>query len=486
MKAIDLPLQRVGREWRIGSAVTGVSIHSQKVQPGHIFVALRGAAFDGHDFIVEAVSRGAVAVVGERPCTGLPVPYFIVGSGRVAAAELAAAYFRHPARDLTVVGVTGTNGKTTVVFWLQHLLKASGHPTGILSSVVNDTGQAKTEATLTTPESPDLQAALASMRDSGLSHAVVEVSSHAIVQHRIDATPFRLGVLTNITREHLDFHGTMERYVDAKTRFFTALRVDTGDAVLNADDRYFNVVRPRIAAPVHAYGLVRGEVRATVVRPSPWSTELLLETPEGSFSAHLPHPGRYNVYNLLAAIAAGRVLGLPPAAMAEATSSLPAVPGRMHAITEAGCPTVIVDYAHTPDALCQALTTARGLEPRQLWVVFGARGARDQGKRPAMGRIAACLADHIVVTTDSPYDEDPQDLAHALIEGIRQVDAARLAAVELDRALAILYAVSHATPDDIVMVTGRGPETTQRFRDERVPLLDEAAVRDALKARLRK
>jgi len=456
------------------------------VRPGYIFVAILGADFDGHDFIPDAIAQGAIAIVGERPNLSLPVLYVPVQSSRAETAELAAAFFRQPSHDLKVIGVTGTNGKTSVVFWLTHLLRAAGISCGMVSSVLNDLGGESVAATLTTPESPELQSYLARMRDGGMTHAVVEVSSHGIVQHRVDAISFHLNILTNITREHLDFHGTMEQYVAAKASLFERLAVHTGGAVLNADDFYFRSVLDRLnpSIPVLSYGIDSGEIRATSVKSDGWWTKIQLRTPQGEFDVRLDHPGRYNVYNLLAAVAAASVLGLSMDRVVEAISTLPPVPGRMQWMPHgADAPTVIIDYAHTPDGLLQVLRTVRQWHPQTLWLVFGARGGRDWGKHPQMGEIAATWADRIVVTSDSPYHDDPTALAESIVSGIIEVDRQRLTTVNLDRASAIATTIAQADRHDVVLITGRGPETVQTFGDIRVRAVDSEMVTRALENR---
>ena len=464
-------------------SVKGVAMDSRRVQPGYIFVATIGHDYDGHDFIAEAVKRGATAVVGERTDVSVPVPYFPVPSSRAEAAVLASCFFGEPSRDLTVVGVTGTNGKTSVVFWLTHLLRAAGLGTGLLSSVVNDLGGETLASALTTPESTELQHHLAKIRDFGYRHAIVEVSSHAIVQHRVDGVHFKMAILTNISREHLDFHNTMENYVASKARLFSGLGRDSWGAVLNADDPYFDEVRRHVTAPVLTYGLLAGEVRAEVLDSQPWHSELLVRCPGGQFETRLNHPGRYNIYNLLAAITAARALGVKANVMAEVIPDLPAVPGRMHLLQRGKSATVIVDYAHTPDGLEQALKTVRDLRPKNLWLIFGARGGRDRGKRPEMGKIAANQADKIVVTTDSPKHEDPMAIAEELIAGIRAVDPSHLDSIQLDRAEAIRQTILRAHEDDVILITGRGPETIQEFESRQVRLVDSEVVEATLNQR---
>ncbi len=473
-------IQKTDSGWVVGPAVVGVAIDSRRVKPGYVFVAIPGSTSDGHNFIGDALSRGAVAVVGERSDLTVPVPYFRVPSSRVAAAEIAAAYYGYPSEDLTTVGVTGTNGKTSVVYWLTALIRAGGKRCGMVSSVVVDNGRGMYESVLTTPESPDLQGQLRDMQESGMTHAVIEISSHGIAQHRVDQVSLDLAVLTNITREHLDFHGSMENYVATKSLLFERMPQDSLGAVINADDHYSREVMGRASAPVITYGIEAGEVRAQVVERTPWSSVVRLYHPKFDMTARLNHPGTYNVYNLAAAVAAAFRLGVNAADIEQAIPTLPEVPGRMQVFKNYGRPTVIVDYAHTPDGLIQSLKTVRHMVSGEIWLVFGARGGRDRGKRPEMGQIAATLADHVVLTSDSPNDEDALDIAREIEEGICQVDASKVASVELDRAQAIRWTVGQAAADDCVLVTGRGPELFQYFHQRRVRIKDAEVAEEAL------
>ncbi|MCY0885008.1 MAG: UDP-N-acetylmuramoyl-L-alanyl-D-glutamate--2,6-diaminopimelate ligase [Firmicutes bacterium] len=474
-------LYKDDRGWHLSPAVQGVTLDSREVRPGYIFVAVKGAHHDGHAYVGEAVRAGAVAVVGETPVAA-PVPFIRVPSARRALAELAAAWWGHPARSLTVVGVTGTNGKTSVVYWLTQVLREAGIRTGMVSSVAVETGRRTLAARLTTPESPDLQRYLAEMRDSGLTHAVIEVSSHGIVQERIGEIGFHLAILTNVTREHLDFHLTMENYMLAKARLFERLVPEARGAVINADDASASVMRSHAAAgPVVGYGLDAGEVRARALRLEAWSSRFVVEgLGDRGLPARLPHPGRYNVYNALAVAAAAVRLGVEPRRAVETLARLGPVPGRMQIARSPDGVLVVVDYAHTPDGLGQALAAVRRFAPGDIWTVFGARGGRDRGKRPEMGRVAARWARHVLLTTDSPNDEDPAVIAAEIAAGIPgEVDSRFIA----DRAEAIRVAVEEARPGDIVLITGRGPERTQTFHGRAVPMVDADAVQAALARR---
>ncbi len=465
--------------WRIGSDVTGISIDSRAVRPGHVFVAITGASHDGHQFVEQAIAQGAIAVVGEQQGRQLPVPYFVVPSSRIAAAELADAFYGHPSRKMQCIAVTGTNGKTSVVYWLTHTMRHAGLQTGMVSSVVNDTGANLYPASLTTPESPELQRLLKEMYDAHTSYAVVEVSSHGIVQNRTREVKFKTAILTNITREHLDFHGTMDRYVRAKSRLFEDLPAD-GIGVLNADDDNYYAVRQRMTAPYISYGMRSGEVRAEVLADEAWSTTIRIIHPAFTGRVHIPHPGRYNVYNVLAVVTAAAWYGIDGDTIMSAIESLPPVPGRMHVMQQGKSPMVIVDYAHTPDGLLQVLKAVSKLGQDEIWLVFGARGGRDRGKRPEMGSIAARWADHVILTTDSPYNEDAADIADQLAQGVRATSPGVLLATELDRRRAIEMAILSAKSQDLVIITGRGPEATQYIGEQEVRLVDAEVVQEIL------
>lgn len=477
-------IERGPTGWRIDPGVTGIAIDSRAVQPGNIFVAIPGASHDGHLFAAQAINQGAVAIVGERPDVTARVPYVVVPSSRMAAAELADEFYGHPSQAMRCVAVTGTNGKTSVVYWLTHVLRYAHLKTGMVSSVLNDTGLHQHPATLTTPESPDLQRYLAEMRDYGLTHAVVEVSSHGIVQQRVRHVSFEMAVLTNITREHLDFHGSMDRYVAAKSRLFEELS-PTSLGVLNAEDQYYNTVRERTSAPVISYGLDQGQVRAKILEDGPSHSLIEIIHPAFRRVVRIPHPGRYNVFNVLAVTTAASWFGVPPNALIEALQNLPAVPGRWHVLEQPGYPLVVVDYAHTPDGLLQVLKSLGRLRRAGIWLVLGARGGRDHGKRPEMGRIAALMADHVILTTDSPYAEDPREIADSLAQGIREVDVKKLYGFELDRAKAIRLAIESASVNDVVLITGRGPETTQRIGSHTIRLVDAEVVQQVLKSEIK-
>ena len=488
MSEPSIHLDQEGR-WHLGPNVTGVQSDSRTIEPGNIFVAIEGHDRDGHDFLEDAAARGAIAAVLEHPVAQAPLPTVQVSSTRKAEASIAASFYGHPARRLTVAGVTGTNGKTSVVYWIRHLLEGTHHPAGMLSSVENLTGLKHVEEShLTTPRATRVQGALAEMVRRGLRYAVIEVSSHGLVQSRVDCVPFQVAVLTNITREHLDYHKTMDNYIAAKARLFVELLVKDGVAVMNADDPYAPRIAKDVPARVMTYGVARGDIRGRILAEDAWHTTITIEQDGGADSrtVHIPFPGRYNVYNVLAAWTAGLALGLDPDAMGALIPDLPEVPGRFQIAAQGDGVTVLVDYAHTPDGLTQVLQTVRRLlQPDgRLWLVFGARGGRDRGKRPIMGAIAGRLADEVILTADSPNQESAAEIADSLAEGMK-AEGRHPFALELDRARAISLAVETAAAGDVIVITGRGPEGEQYFGAHEVVHMDDRnAAADAMKRRL--
>ncbi len=446
--------------------VTAISLNSRTVRPGTLFVCVVGADHDGHDFAAAAVAEGAVAIMAERPLD-VAVPQLIVTSTRAAVGPVADAFWGHPSRSgLRVIGVTGTNGKTTTCALVEAILEAHGWRTSALGTLT----QART-----TPEAPELQAKLAEWRDQGGSAVAMEVSSHALDQRRTDAVHFAAGVLTNVTQDHLDYHRTMDAYFEAKARLFEPGRVEL--AVVNRADPWGRTLIDRLRSG--------GAAVETFATEDAHDLEL---APAGSrFDWHgqqvkLNLGGRFNVENALAAATTARALGVPAATIATGLESVARVPGRFESV-DAGQPfTVLVDYAHTPDGLDKALRSARELTSGRVIVVFGAGGDRDHEKRPLMGEVAARLADLTVVTSDNPRSEDPGAIIAAVMQGAPSKD--RLV-VEVDRAAAIATAVAAAGPGDVVVVAGKGHERGQDIGGRTLPFDDVATARAALERILR-
>ncbi|HTW84416.1 MAG TPA: UDP-N-acetylmuramoyl-L-alanyl-D-glutamate--2,6-diaminopimelate ligase [Candidatus Sulfotelmatobacter sp.] len=449
------------------SAVDALASDSRAVRPGTLFVALRGQRSDGHAYVGDAVRRGAAALVVEREVE-TDVPTIVVPDTRRAASQLADAFYDHPSRALTIVGVTGTNGKTTTTHLVRDVLEAAGIPCGLVGTLGGSFGERSWPLTNTTPLAIELHALLAAQRDAGARAVAMEVSSHALALDRVDDVRFVVAALTNITRDHLDFHGTMERYIAAKRHLFDL----APKAVLNLDDE---TGRTFAAALPDALTYAVDDRNATL-----HATELQLEGDGSSFlidgaAVSIALPGRFNVRNALAAFGIGVALGIDRATIARGLAATRAVPGRMERIGAFGID-AIVDYAHTPDALENVLRAARETTRRQLIVVFGCGGDRDPGKRAEMGEIAAQLADRVIVTSDNPRTEDPLAIAQAIARGIE-------AEIELDRRAAIRRAIGDARPGDTVVIAGKGHETYQIVGTKSRPFDDRDEVRMAFDAR---
>ena len=471
--------------------VRGVAYDSRKVEPGEIFVAIPGLKQDGRRYVEDALARGAAAVVleGSDVLEGRSVGRVLVSSAREALARLADAYFGHPSGVLTVVGITGTNGKTTTSYLVDALLAAQGQRTGLIGTVQYRIGALSLPAGQTTPEALETQRLLRRMADEGVTAVAMEVSSHALALSRVEGIDFDVAVFTNLTQDHLDFHVTMDAYREAKRHLFALLAAGgkpKRTAVVNADDP--SGLAMIAGLPLHAltYG-VRGGAE---VRPTRWSSgaegiRMNVRTPAGHFDIASPLVGEHNVENLLAATGVGVALEMEPSLIARALGSVGSVPGRFERV-EAGQPfLVVVDYAHTPDALERTLETAHKLRGRggRLAVVFGCGGDRDRGKRPLMGAIAARLADRVWVTSDNPRSESPEAIIADIAAGIPGGLVLDRHETIPDRKAAIQRALAWAEAGDVVVIAGKGHETYQIIGSEVLPFDDRAQARVALAGR---
>ncbi len=460
---------------RAAADVVDLAYDARAVEPGALFFCVPGQRFDGHDLAGEAVANGAVALVVEH-AVDADRPQLVVGDVRTAMARAAAEFFGHPSHELTVAGVTGTNGKTTTSFLLFAMLAAAGRRPGLLGTVETRVGGERRPAVRTTPEAIDLQRVLREMLDAGDRSCAIEATSHGSELKRLLGVRFAVLAFTNLSQDHLDLHGTMEAYYDAKRRLFVA--EEPPPAVVNVDDpwgrRLAEELRGLDLAPLLTFGV---EAADADLRPE--GLEL------GAFGARLraggidlasPLLGRFNVENVLAATGAGMLLGLPGEAIARGVASVRGVPGRFEPVDEGQPFLVVVDYAHTPDSLARALAAARGLTDGRVICVFGCGGDRDRAKRPLMGRAAGHGSDIAIVTSDNPRSEDPEAIIGEVLEG---VDGEM--AVEPDRAAAIAKAVELAEPGDLVLIAGKGHEQGQEAGGRTVPFDDREVARDALR-----
>ena len=475
----------------IPATVNGVAYDSRRVRSGDLFVAVAGLKQDGRRYLEEALARGAAAVVLEQPdvLEGKGTGRVLVPSSREALARLADAYFGHPSGALTVVGITGTNGKTTTSYLVDALLAARGQRTGLIGTVQYRIGTEVIQAGQTTPEAVELQSLLRRMVDAGVTAVAMEVSSHALSLSRVDGIDFDVAVFTNLTQDHLDFHGTMDAYRQAKRRLFALLTAGSKrarTAVVNADDPAGLGMVAGFAVPALTYGM-RGRAD---VRPTRWSSgaegiRMSVRTPAGHLDIASPLVGEHNVMNLLAAAGVGVALGMAPESIGRGLGSVGSVPGRFERV-EAGQPfLVVVDYAHTPDALERTLDTARKLVGAggRLGVVFGCGGDRDRGKRPLMGAIAARLGDRIWITSDNPRTEPPEAIIADIVAGIPGGPVLDRHETLPDRKAAIERALGWARAGDVVVIAGKGHETYQVIGSEVLPFDDRLEARAALAGR---
>jgi len=462
--------------------VRSVVHDSRRVTPGALFAAVPGASTDGHDHIDEAIRRGAVALLVEREVP-TAVTRVLVESVRRAVGPIAAVANGRPSEALRVLGVTGTNGKTTVTHLLEGIGAAAGTSTGLIGTLGARVGGTAIPVGYTTPEAPDLQALLATMRDHGAGTVAMEVSSHALAQHRIDGTRFAAACFTNLTHDHLDFHGTMEAYFAAKARLFT--RAFTDRAAIDVDDAHGVELEARATGAgleVTTYGLgAAADVTARDVEVGPRGTDFMLCLRAAGLEvpAHLELLGRLNVANALGAAATALAAGTDPDAVVAGLATTAPVPGRLERVDAGQDFTLLVDFAHTPDALAAVLRDARALAGgARVIVVFGCGGDRDPAKRPLMGAVAGSRADLAVLTADNSRSEDPEVIAASVLEGLR--DGPGRHVVELDRRAAIGLAIDAARPGDVVVVAGKGHESGQIAGGVTTPFDDRVVARELL------
>jgi len=488
-KSIDSLTKRWAQTRRLAAAgpITGVTTDSHQVEPGNLFVAVAGYTADGHDFIAEAIQRGARAIVFEKENYAEVIPDGVsairVTDSRRAAAEIAAQFWDYPSNDLVLVGITGTNGKTTTAFLVDSIFRATGASTGLLSTPARFMCGRELAANLTTPSSAELQKLLAQMREAGATHVTMEVSSHGLAQQRVWRCKFDAGIFTNLTQDHLDFHADLDEYFAAKLRLFTDyVELAAPDkamvAAINKDDAFGERIIRQTPARTVTYGLDEAaQVSTSRTRVGTSGIDFMLALPgHKPTTVKLNLLGSFNLYNALAAAACSWGLGVEPEAIVAGLEQLKGVPGRFERIDEGQDFTVIVDYAHTPDALENVLKAARKLAPARLLCVFGCGGDRDPGKRPRMGQIATSLCDYTVITSDNPRSEDPLAI-------IDQIDAGTVGdnyLIESDRKRAIFIAIQRCQPGDILVIAGKGHETYQIIGDRRVPFDDREIAREAI------
>jgi UDP-N-acetylmuramoyl-L-alanyl-D-glutamate--2,6-diaminopimelate ligase len=463
--------------------VENIAYDSRRVQRNSLFVALRGEKTDGHQFIGQAIEKGASVIVAEREERNHRVTCLIVENTRTALADLSATFYGYPARKLKLAAVTGTNGKTTTTFLIKHICETAGLRCGLVGTVRYEIGERILPAIRTTPESLDLQELLSQIANAGCKAAAMEVSSHALAQDRTRGLEWNVAVFTNLTQDHLDFHRTMENYFDAKTKLFTGLVSQEQKrkpvAIVNIDDRHGQQLLGKIdkRVAVITYGMsTRADFRASNYRAEFSGTSYQLDARGKSYLVRLPLIGRFNVTNSVAALAATSALGINLRNSVFSLAKSPQVPGRLELVPAKRQFQVFVDYAHTPDALGNVLKTLRQLEPHRLIAVFGAGGDRDRQKRHLMAEMADRLADYSIITSDNPRKEDPNAIITEIEKGFRSNRYEKI----VDRTQAIDRAVALARARDIVVIAGKGHENYQEFADYTIPFDDIQVARRAI------
>ncbi|CAM4332919.1 UDP-N-acetylmuramoyl-L-alanyl-D-glutamate--2,6-diaminopimelate ligase [Paenibacillus macerans] len=471
-------------------ACEGIAIDSRKVQPGDLFICLPGHTVDGHDFAPQAADKGAAALVVERWLDDCPLPQLKVKDSRLAMAVLGNVFFGFPSRRLKVIGVTGTNGKTTTTYLIERILEDQGRSTGLIGTIQRKFAGRTYPMSGTTPESLELQQYLHEMAEGGAAYCVMEVSSHALDQGRVKGTHFRTAVFTNLTQDHLDYHNTMEEYRGAKGLFFSRLGNnyplnpdERSYAVLNADDPASSYFAKQTAAETITYGVENeADVRASDISVTAKGTSFHVDTFQGSADISLRMVGKFNVYNALAAIAAALLEGIPLERIKASLEAVKGVEGRVEAVDEGQSFAVIVDYAHTPDGLENVLRTVNEFAKGRVICVFGCGGDRDRTKRPIMGRIAAKYADHVIVTSDNPRTEDPDAILSDIEQGLigDGVDRSRYELI-VDRREAIQKAIEMASREDVVLIAGKGHETYQLIGTAVLDFDDRIVAKEAIR-----
>ena len=463
--------------------ITGITYDSRRVMPGNLFVAVRGERTDGHRFVDAAIDRGATAVMLERDAGLSPrVTRIKVGDTRHTMALAAAEFFHHPSQQLKVVGITGTNGKTTTTFMVKGLMDAAGIPAGLLGTVQYEIGQRVIPASRTTPESVEIQNMMSQMVRTGCAGVAMEVSSHALDQQRVAGVDFDVAVFTNLTQDHLDYHGSMEEYFNAKKILFDSLDSDSV-AIANADDTWGMQIAASSRARTFSYGVAEhADVRATDIRLSIQGTSCTVWFKNQQTTMTTPLVGQFNVYNILAAYSTGLALGHSPDTLAAGIRSVKSVRGRFERIASPKGWAAIIDYAHTPDALEKCLQTLHDVLPRdgrgRIITVFGAGGDRDRTKRPLMGSVAGQLSDIIIVTSDNPRTENPQRIIDEIVAGIPR---GAHVTQEVDRRAAIHSALQQARSGDVVLVAGKGHEDYQVIGKEKIHFSDREIVEELIR-----
>lgn len=460
--------------------ITGLSYSSKNIQPGYIFFALKGQKADGHDFLDEVIAKGAGLVVSERPRpAGLNISWLQVLDVREAMAQMASSFYGHPSMKLKTIGITGTKGKTTTSYLLEHILKTAGFQPGVVGTIEYRWKDKKITAERTTPEAPDIQRILKEMVDDGVTHCIMEVSSHSLDLKRVYRIGFDLAIFTNLSGEHLDYHENMEKYFEAKKKLFF-LNHKRQASIVNMDDPWGEKLISELPMKTITYGFrPEAVIRAESFMLEENGMKATVSYPGGLLNLKTSLLGKHNLYNILAAVSAALVLGVSPSHIVKAISTAGCVPGRFEVVPNKSGIKVIVDYAHTDAALENLLLTVKSLNPKRIILVFGCGGDRDRSKRPRMGEVAARLADWTIITSDNPRSEDPEKIIDEIEQGFLRVGSKNYER-ESDRRKAIEKALRLARKGDFVLLAGKGHETYQIFRDKTIHFSDVEVAQEIL------
>lgn len=450
---------------------------SRKVQDGSLFFCIQGYKTDGHAYAAEAVKKGAAALMVSQIIEHLDVPQIIVADDRLCMALMSANFFGRPSEKMKMIGVTGTKGKTSTTYMIKAIAESYGRKIGLIGTIVDMIGERKIYTEKTTPESLDLQRLLKQMLDEGVDWVTMEVSSHSLELKRVAGIQYDVAVFTNLTHDHLDFHGNMDNYKAAKRKLFDSCRA----AVFNRDDEAYAYMEKGLTCPIIHYGLGDGnEITASDIVNSPSGISYTLHLPKEKLAISVKTPGMFMVYNSLAACAVMHLMGVPSQNLKEGLENILNVPGRFELVDNGGRKfTLILDYAHTPDSLEQTLKTARGFAQERLVTLFGCGGDRDRAKRPIMGEIAGKLSDFTIITSDNPRTEEPSSIIDMIVEGMRQTKG-RYICIE-NRREAMRYALQNARPGDLIILAGKGHETYQEIHGVRYPFDEKEVVGELLK-----
>jgi len=462
--------------------INEIRYDSRDVEKGDLFICIQGFKTDGHKYIDDVIDKEANVVVIDKELDSYDnsITYIKVADSRKAMAVLAKNFFENPLKEIDLIGVTGTNGKTTTTYLIKEILNQSGYKTGLIGTIEVFNGEESINASRTTPESLDIYRYLAKMREKGVKYTVMEVSSHALALNRVDTMDFKAAVFTNLTQDHLDYHKTMDRYATEKVKLFKKLKSD-GTAIINNDDNYAQLFKDTTQQDIITYGIEK----ESELQPN--EIELSLEGVKfnlNDFKYNLNLTGKFNIYNSLAAVGVAKSLGIKEDLIKKSLEGIEGIPGRFETINRGQDFTVIVDYAHTPDSMINVLRAVQHFEHNDIIVVFGCGGERDKKKRPIMGEIAVQYSDYVVVTTDNPRSEVPETIIEEIVEGIKESEYSTPYTIEVEREDAIYEAVGKAKKGDVVVIIGKGHETYQVFADKTIDFNDKAVAKAAIQKKL--